>query len=154
MNWKKIDSEIRKFASSIQAPISVKDLGIILNGKITTYTFQENEKTHYKLVHTKPYSDNGSKFQMVSSTTNRNIQISLKKNFFGFERLKISGAVSKQVKSRLEDLSNLLFGFSWKTKTVKNAGENQVVLTFVTKDIEIDSETMKIIREIHQELGD
>ena len=152
MDWKKIDREIKLFASGLNSQLVEKDIGFI-GGKITTFKFSEPDNIFYELKHSKPESEIGSKFQMESILINEGIEIIVKKNFFGKLKTKINGYVSPEIKEEINKLSTFIYEFKWTTNAGKGEFSNRKMLKFKTTDIDLDSVTMNLIRKIHLELA-
>lgn len=149
MDLKKLDHNIKSFASELNSEIHEKDLGFV-GGKIRTYSFNESETIHYVLKHSMPESEIGSKFQIESDTKIYGIQISVSKNLFGRIRTKFRGYISPELKkNQIESLSKNIFEFKWSTEFID---QEQFQLKFKTKDIEMDIETMRLIRKLHIQL--
>jgi len=143
VNWKKLDNTINQFAAEIDAKVEKREISSI-GYKAERYEFKDSADLYYRFQITKPRIELGSSFSIRSKLPKKDIDIKARKWLFSGPRIKVSTKTSKILSDLLTGLTNKLDQFTIQTDPFD--------LTFRTKLIDLDIDTLRLIRQIHLEL--
>ncbi|QNR25136.1 hypothetical protein [Croceimicrobium hydrocarbonivorans] len=143
MDWKRLENTIHQFATEIDAKVEKRVISSI-GYKAECYEFKDSADLYYRFQITKPRIELGSSFSIRSERPEKDIDIKARKWLFLGPRIKASPNPSRILSDLLRSLTDKLDQFTIQTDPFD--------LTFRTKLIDLDIDTLRLIRQIHLEL--
>ena len=151
MDWKKIHREFHAFAAKLGWEVEADDTHFFY-GKSSTYYLTEPNQAYYKLKHTKPIRDYGSKLR-VYSRFNGDLSIKAKPRFFGKPKISANVDLTPDLHQNLISLCQQVGGFCWTAQPHHKSWPfelaNERTLRFECKRVDLAVSQLSIIREIH-----
>ncbi len=143
LDWKTSEHTITQFAAELGQ--TSKNRAITAIGhKADRFEFTDEHFLHYRFQIAKPYPEYGSGFQVQTPCDKSEIVIKAIKRLFQKPKLAVSGQISSEADRLLHLLIKKLSRFS-----ITADGKS---LFFKTKAIDMNKETMMLIRQIVLEL--
>ncbi len=143
MDWKTAEHTIHQFAADLGQKPENRAITAI-GHKADRFEFTDSQNLHYRFQIAKPYPEYGSGFQVETPFSKSEIVISTKKRLFQKPRLKVSCPISVDAHDLLHLLIKKLHRFS-----IMADGK---ALFFKTKSINLDKETLMLIRQVMLEI--
>ncbi len=143
MDWKTTEHTITQFAADLEQKVENRAITAI-GHKADRFEFTDELNLHYRFQIAKPYPEYGSGFQVQTPYDKSEIAIKANKRLFQKPKLKVSGSISPDTGRLLNLLMDKLNCFS-----ITADGKS---LFFKTKAINMDQETMMLIRQVVLEI--
>lgn len=139
MDWKSLEHSITQFAADLGQKVEIRAITAI-GHKADRFEFTDEHNLHYRFQIAKPYPEYGSGFQVETPFSKNKLVISAKKRLFQKPKLVVSGNISNETDRLLHLLIKKLGRFS-----ITADGK---ALFFKTKSINLDKETLMLIRQV------
>lgn len=154
MDWKKLHRQFHAFGAGLGLEVETEDTNYFY-GKSSTYYLAEPGLVYYKLRHSKPIGDYGSKLRIYSSFKG-NLSVKARPGLFGKPAIKTNVALNPSLLEKLITLCRQIGRFDWTAEPHHKSWPfdlaKEPTLRFQCKRVDLAVSQLANIRKLHLQL--